>query len=244
MGRRAAAPLPVRPVSPHGSTRFVAPAGLSGRPVRRPTVTSSGRPIPRSGVATYCCSSLSRDRKTSPQTRKRPTRRALTCADGLRVWCGLAETTGLEPASAPADPQDGPTALARGSRAVGPPPPARRTPTAGSATFGDCVRGWYAAQDLAASTTQNHRRHIEEHLLPAFERTPLREILSTDVKTREKHEREVGYAGSGIKTWCGTLHLILADAVDEGLPDANPAAGAAGGARGPGARRAVVPRRP
>jgi hypothetical protein len=31
------------------------------------------------------------------------------------------------------------------------------------------VSRWYAAQDLAASTMQNYRHHIEEHLLPTFE---------------------------------------------------------------------------
>ena len=36
-------------------------------------------------------------------------------------------------------------------------------------TFGTYVSRWYAALDLAASTMQNYRRHIEEHLLPAFE---------------------------------------------------------------------------
>ena len=36
-------------------------------------------------------------------------------------------------------------------------------------TFGTYVSRWYAVLDLAASTMQNYRRHIEEHLLPAFE---------------------------------------------------------------------------
>ena len=33
-------------------------------------------------------------------------------------------------------------------------------------TFGAYVNRWYAAQDLAASTMQNYRRHIEEHRFP------------------------------------------------------------------------------
>ncbi|WP_309110290.1 LacI family DNA-binding transcriptional regulator [Saccharothrix sp.] len=99
-----------------------------------------------------------------------------------------------------------------------------RDPSAGGITFGQYVRRWYAAQDLAASTMQNYRRHIEEHLLPVFEETALRDILAADVNTWEKQEREVGYAESSIKTWRGTLHLILADAVEEGLIDTNPAA--------------------
>ncbi|MEV4451109.1 LacI family DNA-binding transcriptional regulator [Streptomyces mirabilis] len=90
-------------------------------------------------------------------------------------------------------------------------------------TFGAYVNRWYAAQDLAASTMQNYRRHIEEHLLPAFEDSAVADILSTDIAAWEKHERAVPYAASSVKTWRATLHLILADAIDEGLRDSNPA---------------------
>ncbi|MFF3146823.1 hypothetical protein ACFVRU_35185, partial [Streptomyces sp. NPDC057927] len=53
-------------------------------------------------------------------------------------------------------------------------------------TFGAYVNRWYAAQDLAASTMQNYRRHIEEHLLPAFEDSAVADILSTDIAAWEK----------------------------------------------------------
>jgi len=100
-----------------------------------------------------------------------------------------------------------------------------RGPTAaGRATFGEYTRRWYAAQDLAASTMQNYRRHIEEHLLPAFERMALADITAADVSTWERQERAVPYAASSVKTWRGTLHLILSDAAAEGLIAANPAA--------------------
>jgi integrase len=89
--------------------------------------------------------------------------------------------------------------------------------------FGEYASRWYAAQDLAASTMQNYRRHIEEHLLPTFEDVAVADILDSDVAAWEKSERAAGYAESSIKTWRGTLHLILADAVDEGLRDSNPA---------------------
>ena len=90
--------------------------------------------------------------------------------------------------------------------------------------------------DLAASTMQNYRRHIEEHLLPTFEDMAVADIMPSDVATWEKHERADGYAESSIKTWRGTLHLILADAVDEGLRDDNPASRR----RGRGKRRATA----
>jgi integrase len=98
-----------------------------------------------------------------------------------------------------------------------------RDPGAGQVTFGVYVSRWYAAQDLAPSTMQNYRRHIEEHLLPAFEEWPLAGIQRVDVDAWERRERDAGYAASSVKTWRGTLHLVLADAVDEGLIHANPA---------------------
>lgn len=98
-----------------------------------------------------------------------------------------------------------------------------RDPSAGQLTFGAYASRWYAAQDLAASTMQNYRRHLEEHLLPEFEGRALADILGPDVGLWERKEREHGYAESSIKTWRGTLHLVLADAVEEGLISANPA---------------------
>ncbi len=71
---------------------------------------------------------------------------------------------------------------------------------------------------------QNYRRHIEEHLLPAFQDMAIADIMPTDVAMWEKRERAAGYAESSIKTWRSTLHLILGDAVEEGLRDVNPAA--------------------
>ena len=90
-------------------------------------------------------------------------------------------------------------------------------------TFGEYVSRWYDAQDLAMSTMQNYKRHIEEHLLPTFESKVVADILSSDIDAWEKRERAVPYEASSVKTWRGTLHLILADAVEEGLRESNPA---------------------
>ncbi|GAA3771566.1 LacI family DNA-binding transcriptional regulator [Streptomyces chiangmaiensis] len=98
-----------------------------------------------------------------------------------------------------------------------------RDPALGQATFGEYASRWYAAQDLAASTMQNYKRHIEEHLLPDFQDKALSGILRTDVDAWEKKEKAV-YAASSVKTWRSTLHLILEDAIDEGLLTSNPAA--------------------
>ncbi len=61
----------------------------------------------------------------------------------------------------------------------------RRDPAAGRVAFGEYVSRWYAAQDLAASTMQNYRRHIEEHLLPTFENMAVADILLLDATLDE-----------------------------------------------------------
>lgn len=116
-----------------------------------------------------------------------------------------------------------------------------RDPAAGRITFGEYASRWYAAQDLAASTMQNYRRHIEEHLLPAFADKPIMEFLASDVEVWEKRERAVGYAASSIKTWRSTLHLILVDAVEEGLRDSNPATRRRGRGKRAGRSRSCGP---
>jgi integrase len=112
-----------------------------------------------------------------------------------------------------------------------------RDPAAGRIRFGDYVNRWYAVQDLAASTMQNYRRHVEEHLLPAFEQFALADISRADVDAWEKRERAAGYAESSIRTWRATLHLILADAEEEGLILSNPAARRRGRGRRAGRSR-------
>jgi hypothetical protein len=67
------------------------------------------------------------------------------------------------------------------------------------------------------------------------------DILASDVAAWEKRERAAGYAESSIRTWRGTLHLILADAVEEGLRDSNPAARRRGRGRRAGRSRSRGP---
>jgi hypothetical protein len=74
-----------------------------------------------------------------------------------------------------------------------------RPPALGQETFGEYANRWYEAQDLAASTMQNYKRHIEEHLLPEFEDKALAGILRTDVDLWEKKEKAL-YAASSVKT--------------------------------------------
>ena len=90
-------------------------------------------------------------------------------------------------------------------------------------TFAQFANRWFAGLDLAPSTMVNYRRHIEEHLLPAFESVLLDGILTSDVDAWEKKEKAAGYAPASVKTWRTTLHTILAAAVQGGLLSSNPA---------------------
>jgi integrase len=117
----------------------------------------------------------------------------------------------------------------------------QRDPAAGRTTFGSYVNDWYARQDLAASTMQNYRRHIEEHLLPAFEELAVAEVQESDITAWEQRERATGYAESSIRTWRSTLHLVLADAVQDGLRESNPASRRRGRGRRAGRARHRAP---
>lgn len=98
-----------------------------------------------------------------------------------------------------------------------------RDPSSGRISFAEYVNRWYAGQDLAPSTMQIYRRHIEGHLLLSFGNVAVADILPSDVAVWEKEQRSAGYAETSIRGRRKVLHLILADAVDEGLRDANPA---------------------
>ncbi|GIJ52446.1 hypothetical protein Val02_93320 [Virgisporangium aliadipatigenens] len=98
-----------------------------------------------------------------------------------------------------------------------------RDPALGQTLFADYANDWYACQDLAASTMQNYRRHIEEHLLPFFGEMAVGAIKPKDIADWERTERSHNYKPASIKTWRATLHLILEDAKEEGLRDSNPA---------------------
>ncbi|WP_205629751.1 tyrosine-type recombinase/integrase [Jiangella muralis] len=96
-------------------------------------------------------------------------------------------------------------------------------PERGRITFGAWANGWYASQNLALSTMQNYKHHLEEHLLPEFEDDPLAEIFGADVDEWERKELAARYSLTSVRTWRTTLSTILADAVVEGLIPANPA---------------------
>ena len=97
-----------------------------------------------------------------------------------------------------------------------------RDPSAGGITFAEWAQEWHAGLDLAESTMANLARHLEDHLLPAFGAMPLRDIDAAAIGRWEREEMKVPYAKSSIRTWRGTLHTVLEDAVGQHI-GANPA---------------------
>jgi integrase len=99
-----------------------------------------------------------------------------------------------------------------------------RNPATGKTKFLEYASRWYAAQDLALSTMEFYKTNLEVHLLPFFGEMEIGAITAHDIAEWEKGERAAGYKPGTVNSWRGTLHLILADAVEDNLRDTNPAA--------------------
>ncbi|MFD6414048.1 LacI family DNA-binding transcriptional regulator, partial [Nocardia asteroides] len=100
-------------------------------------------------------------------------------------------------------------------------------PEKGRITLGEYIlgksegEGWLARQDLAASTEQSYGHYLKR-ILPTFGETPLAGIEQRAIDAWEKGERARGSAVSSA-TYRRILHLVLEDAVAEGLLAINPA---------------------
>jgi len=93
--------------------------------------------------------------------------------------------------------------------------------SAGLETFGEYVNRWYQDQDLADKTMENYRDVIECHLLPEFGDLALKSIDAKRILVWERKLQDARYENSSITTFRSRLHLILGDAVEEGLIDAD-----------------------
>ena len=98
-----------------------------------------------------------------------------------------------------------------------------KDPEKGLETLGQYVERWFDDLDLASTTMDNYRRDIEGHVLPEFADKPLKDITARNVTAWEKKIKAAGYASESVSTYRSRLHLVLSDAVEEGLIDANPA---------------------
>src|SRR5450756_1777222 len=89
-------------------------------------------------------------------------------------------------------------------------------------TFRQWAGAWYDGLDLAPSTMANYKEHLELHINPRFGDEPLPGILPPHIDAWEKKLRADGYAEDSIRTYRGTLHTCLEDAVPALIPS-NPA---------------------
>ncbi|WP_432063381.1 hypothetical protein, partial [Streptomyces sp. S1] len=92
-------------------------------------------------------------------------------------------------------------------------------------TFGEYVSRWFAGQqsELAKSTLENYQDHIESHLLPAFAAFPMPSVDKATVDAWEAREK-VLYPATSVLTYRSVLHVIMEDAISEGVhPGPNPA---------------------
>ncbi|MFI5910909.1 LacI family DNA-binding transcriptional regulator [Dactylosporangium sp. NPDC051541] len=119
----------------------------------------------------------------------------------------------------------------------------RRPAVNASMLFIDYVNRWYAEQDLAASTMQTYRRHIEAHILPEFGHLTMAELERDGRAAIVEWERagRADYATLTVQGWRRVFHVILADAVREGLLPFNPASRPRGRGRVAGRSQARAP---
>lgn len=99
--------------------------------------------------------------------------------------------------------------------------PPEEEAAAGRVTFREFATTWMQEQSLADSTMQNYPRSLG-HLLPTFGDKAIRDITPAMVAAWEKAQ-QAEFAASSVRTYRSLLHLILADAVDAGHADKNPA---------------------
>ena len=98
-----------------------------------------------------------------------------------------------------------------------------RDPHAGDITLADWIdTDWWPGQDLALRTRGNYRYIIDNYLIPEFGGRPLNTLTSpSEINRWEARLRQrVPAVATAAR---GRLATILADAVDEGLIDINPA---------------------
>ncbi|WP_245245798.1 LacI family DNA-binding transcriptional regulator [Streptomyces lonarensis] len=81
--------------------------------------------------------------------------------------------------------------------------------------------GWLSRHELAASTEQNYRNHLR-HAEQRFGDTVLGDIRPEQITAWEKQKKSAGSPVSAA-TYRRMLHLVLEDAVEDGILQSNPA---------------------
>ena len=90
----------------------------------------------------------------------------------------------------------------------------------------DWVEEWHQGLDLEVNTMLGYETIIQNHLLPTWGETRLRDLATSDaqIKVWVKELREAGYTHRTVGGIVSLLGTICSDAVDAGLMHRNPAA--------------------
>jgi len=90
----------------------------------------------------------------------------------------------------------------------------------------DWVEEWHQGLDLEVNTMLGYETIIQNHLLPTWGETRLRDLATSDaqIKVWVKKLREAGYTHRTVGGIVSLLGTICSDAVDTGLMHRNPAA--------------------
>ncbi|WP_329051151.1 multidrug DMT transporter permease [Amycolatopsis sp. NBC_01488] len=95
-------------------------------------------------------------------------------------------------------------------------------PTGGQTTVAEWAGDWIDALDIDRRTEDNYRSFLKVHVLPRWGTTALADITNSKVRSWEKKLRQSGLADSTVASIMKCFSLLLSDAADETLIDANP----------------------
>lgn len=81
--------------------------------------------------------------------------------------------------------------------------------------------------DLKPRTADSYRQLNTRHIAPRFGMTPVRALTRHGLKTFLRDKRATGLSGNTVRLIYSTLHVVLAEAAEDGVLPGNPVAGLA-----------------
>jgi integrase len=95
-------------------------------------------------------------------------------------------------------------------------------PTGGQTTVGAWASEWIDSLDIDRRTEENYRSFLKVHILPRWGTIALADITNSKARAWEKKLRNSGLADSTVASIMKCFSLMLSDAADEPLIEANP----------------------
>jgi integrase len=95
-------------------------------------------------------------------------------------------------------------------------------PAVGRRPFGEWIEPWFDSIDVAPTTFAQYRSLTRNHIAPRWGSVPFDAIGNLAAHSWAVQLRTAGLADSTVKTIMKVLNMMLADAADEGILEANP----------------------